>query len=316
MNLMEKLPEGMANGIKHAGVMLDVKKPEILLAGGIISVVGGAVLAGRGTLKAKAVLEERADSLDAVKQAKEADESYSQEDERKDLVTVNAKTAMGMGKAYGPAAGCMIVGIVMLVSAHNIQHTRLVAATAAYNSLLGIFNGYRERVREDAGEEKDLAYLNGTVEVEVEETVTTKSGKEKTVKKAVEVPRVGLEDVCHRIFDRDHSTEWVSPNQLDGYNKSFLEGQQAYFTQQLQSRGYVLLSEVYDSLGLKLEGCGEAMRLGWHICSENDDGFVSFGLENPANLGKRDFKELAEDGYWLEFNVDGDITAELNGSFR
>lgn len=323
MNLMDKLPAKAVSKLAPMAAKLEIAKPDILMAGGLVAVTGATVFAGWGTLKAKTVLEKRANDMDAIKQAKDLEE-YSAEDEKTDLVKSNVQLVGGMAKAYSPAAACLILGVVMLVSARNIRQSRLVAVTASYNALLAIFNQYRERVREDAGEEKDRLYLHGGEEVEVEETETTKSGKEKKVKKTVLQVRP-KEEFYIRLFDR-RSPEWSNPNHNPGYNLSWLEGQERTLTDQLHARRFVLLSDVLDQLGLPLvpeDATDDEMALyqsmlthGWHMDAPNNDGYIRFNIHKAENLDRRDWVETAEDSYWLEFNCDGDIAPYISRGFR
>lgn len=314
MNLIEKLPPKMGGAIAKAALQADIHKPELLLGGGIIFSVGAATLSGWGTLKAKKVLEERANSLDSIKQA-EAVDGYSEEEERKDLAITNAKTVVGLTKAYGPAAACLVISCVMLVSARNIEHARLVALQTEYNALLALFNLYRERVREDVGSAKDLEYYNGVEEKEVEEVKTTKSGKEKIVKKSVK-QLTWREDALHREYSQNTSTEWVHPDHHPGYNRAFLDGQETWARQRYLSRSphYLLLSEVVEDLGMELKG--NDIMLGWHEDLVNDFGRVdediSFGIMTPEELQLEhkdgDWAVVPEDVFRLNFNCDGDIS--------
>ena len=314
MNLIEKLPPKVGGALAKAALQADIHKPELLLGGGIAFSVGAAALSGWGTLKAKKVLEERADNLDAIKQAKEV-EGYSEDEEKKDLAISNAKMVAGFAKAYGPAAACLIISCVMLVSARNIEHSRLVAQQTEYIALLALFNLYRERVREDAGAAKDLEYYNGVEEKEVEEVKTTKSGKEKVVKKSVK-QLTWREDALHREFSRDTTLEWVHPDQYPGYNYSLLQQREEAAMQKYLTRKphYLLLSEVLDDL--RLEPMGEDIKLGWHedLAREagRDPEVISFGIMTPEQIqlehGDGDWAVVPEDVFRLNFNCDGDIS--------
>ena len=295
MNLIEKLPPKVGGAIAKAAMQADIHKPELLLGGGIVFSVGAAALSGW--------------------QAKDL-EGYSESEEKKDLAIVNAKTVAGFAKAYGPAAACLIISCVMLVSARNVEHSRLVALQTEYNALLALFNLYRERVREDAGEAKDLEYFNGTDEKEVEEVKTTKSGKEKVVKRGVK-QLTWREDALHREFSRDTTLEWVDPDRMPGYNRALLEQRESAARQKYLARcpHYLLLSEVLDDL--QLEPMGSDIRLGWHedLAREagRDPEDISFGIKTPEELQlmAKDcgWEVVPEDVYRLNFNCDGDISS-------
>lgn len=314
MTLIERISPKVGEALAKAALQANIHKPELLLGGGIVFSVGAAALSGWGTLKAKKVLEERANSLEAIEQAKDVD-GYSEDEEKKDLAISNAKMVAGFAKAYGPAAACLVISCVMLVSARNVEHSRLVALQTEYNALLALFNLYRERVREDAGVEKDLEYYNGVEEKEIEEVKTTKSGKEKVVKKSVK-QLTWREDALHREYSQDTSTEWVHPDHYSGYNRAFLDGQETWARQRYLSRTphYLLLSEVVEDLGMEL--LGNDIMLGWHEDLVNDFGRVdediSFGIMTPEQLQLEhkdgDWTMVPEDVFRLNFNCDGDIS--------
>jgi hypothetical protein len=89
------------------------------------------------------------------------------------------------------------------------------------------------------------------------------------------------------------------------YNRAFLQCQQSYYNQMLQSRGHVFLNEVYDSLGIPRSQAGAAV--GW-ILSKDGDNFVDFGIfDDLTNPHVRDFVNGHENSILLDFNVDGII---------
>lgn len=88
------------------------------------------------------------------------------------------------------------------------------------------------------------------------------------------------------------------------YGFHFLKFKQSYFNDLLRSRGYVLLNEVYESLGF--EKVDKFENVGW-LYREKDptrDNFVDFGLYNSINI---DAINGESDIFLLDFNVDGVI---------
>ena len=83
-----------------------------------------------------------------------------------------------------------------------------------------------------------------------------------------------------------------------------MPGPKSYFNDLLRSRGYVLLNEVYESLGF--EKVDKFENVGW-LYREKDpirDNFVDFGLYNSINI---DAINGESDIFLLDFNVDGVI---------
>jgi len=108
-----------------------------------------------------------------------------------------------------------------------------------------------------------------------------------------------------RFFDETNQN-WQKVRE---YNILFLRAQQEYANKRLQMLGYLLLNDVYESLGLKRSTAGSVV--GWTL-DGNGDGYVDFGIFDRTNEDARAFVNLLEPAILLDFNVDGVIYKEID----
>lgn len=260
--------------------------PEILTGVGVAGVVTSGVLAARATLKLESVLDKGQDRL------KEA--RYLAEKGAVPPNTVNvAKLAIALDivKLYGPSVSLGLASLVCIVSAHGILKKRNAALAVAYTSLESAYKNYRERVREELGDEKERDLYFGLKDEIVKNEETGKDEKVTSIGDPSELsPYV-------RLFD-ETNPNWTK--QAD-QNLFFLRAQQNYFNDKLRAHGHVFLNEVFDALGMDRTPAGAIV--GWRISDEGDN-FVDFNIYTPEN---RDFVQGQERSVWLDFNVDGVI---------
>jgi hypothetical protein len=270
---------------------LEKESPRLLFGVGVASMVGSTVLACRATLRLEELLEKAQDNLEGVKNLEHPE--YSEEDRQKDRVIVYTRTAVELGKMYGPSLVLGVAGITCLTKSHNILQERNAALTAAYVALDKGFKQYRERVVEKYGGQEDQEFRYGSERVQIEDENT---GRKKSVVRAEQ----NEPSIYARFFD-ETATEWQREPE---YNRAFLKCQQAYANHLLQARGYVFLNEVYKSLGMAQSTAGAIV--GWMI-GQGDD-YISFGIfDDPDNDKLRDFVNGHEGSVLLDFNVDGVI---------
>lgn len=267
--------------------------PTILFVGGVVGVVGTAVLASRATLQLEGVLDEGEELMKKSKSIKSKD--YTEEDRNRDQLIIKTNTALNIAKLYAPSIALGAVSIAALTRSHVILTRRNASLMAAYSALDKGFNEYRSRVREELGEDKDLEFRHG--KEERTETFDSDDGSTKTV---TSVGPNRVPSVYAKYFD-DGSTSW---SRNPDYNRFFLNSQQNYFNDMLRSRGHVFLNEVYDHLGLPRTKAGAIV--GW-VLSKDGDNFIDFGVYDHSSDRARAFVNGNEGSILLDFNVDGVI---------
>lgn len=277
--------------------------PTILFASGVIGVVATTVLASRATLRLEEVLIETHADFTKAKDVRERHaEKYSDTDYRKDMTYIYIRTAVKITKLYGPAIIVGGLSIASLTGAHNILTKRNAALTAAYAAVEKGFAEYRQRVVDEYGPEKDREFRFGkeTREVLVEDTNGPK-------KKQVTHHGTRGNSIYARLFD-ENNKNW---NHNPEYNMLFLRGQQNYANDRLQAKGYLMLNDVYDMLGLPRTTAGQVV--GW-LKDGNGNGFVDFGVfDNNGNVERfYEFMVGRENALLLDFNVDGPVYQQLD----
>ena len=298
----------------RAGLKLKKYSPEILVAAGIVGTVAGAVMACKATTKVSEIVEDTKEQLDTIHKVTEAGEmktnegviSYTEEDAKKDTTIVYAQTAVKFVKLYGPAVAVGTLSIASILAGHNILRKRSIAIAAAYTAVETSFKEYRNRVIERFGAELDRELKYNIKSKEIEETVIDENGKEKTVKKTIEVvdsDQLSKYSPYAKFFD-ETSLGWERDAD---YNLMFLRRQQDYANEKLKSRGHLFLNEVYDMLGIARTKAGNVV--GWIYDEKNPigDNYVDFGIYDLYDDKKRRFVNGYEKSILLDFNVDGDI---------
>lgn len=300
-----ELMTNVTRTLNRANLKLKKYSPEILIVTGIVGVVASAVMACKATTKVNDILVDTKTNIEKVHHAQEIlpKEEYSEEDSKKDLTIIYTKAGVKFVKLYGPAIALGTLSIASILTSNNILRKRNVALAAAYTAVDTGFKEYRNRVIERFGKELDKELKYNIKAQEVEEVMVDEDGKEKTVKKTVEVANPNTYSVYARCYD-DGCIGWEKDSE---YNLMFLNNQQRYANELLRSKGHLFLNEVYDMLGFQRTKAGQVV--GWVYDEKNPvgDNFVDFGIYDADKPRNRDFVNGYERVIWLDFNVDGPI---------
>ena len=282
-----------------------VKKhsPEILIVAGVAGTITSAVMACKATTKLSDILDNAKEDIDKIHEGIETGEimgvSYPAEDGKKDLSITYIQTGLKVAKLYAPSVALGVLSLTAVIASNNILRKRNIALAAAYATIDKSFKEYRGRVVERFGKELDRELRYNIKAKEIEETVVDeKTGKEKKVKKTVNVVDPNTYSDYARIYDCGNIGWSKDPEQ----NLMFLRRQQEYFNDKLKAQGYLFLNEVYESLGFQKTKAGQMV--GWTYDEEhpNGDNFVDFGIYDSAS-----FVNGYERSIILDFNVDGVI---------
>lgn len=284
--------------------------PEILLAGGIVSIGAGVYLACKATTQLEGVIDKHKEVRDTVETTKSlwdrgeiAKDLYSEKQYKSDLLIVKAGELSAIAKLYAPAAVALAGGVVAILASHNILHKRHVAAVAAYKTLDEFFRKYRSRVIEDAGADKDFEYYTG---LKSAKKITDEDG---SVTVEVDGPIPPGKDIS--IYDRwfdEGSTKWQKTAEMNLYVLKAIE-QEA--NAKLDRKGHVFLNEVYDMLGIPRSQAGQMV--GW-VKEGDGDGYIDFGIFEVLSdyaKSRQEFVNGIERTILLSFNVDGVIVDKI-----
>lgn len=307
MNLTN-ITNSMTRSFNKLGIQIKKHSPEILVLAGVVGTVTSAVMACKATTKLDGILSESKENIDTIHYAMEhpevIPEKYTEDDGKKDLVIAYTQSALNVAKLYAPSVILGTLSIGAILTSNNILRKRNVALAAAYTAVDKSFKEYRGRVVERFGKEMDRELRYNIKAKEFEETVTDeKTGKEKKVKKTVEV--VGLDGYSDyaKFFDESCAGWTKDPEQ----NLFFLKRQQDYANEVLKAKGYLFLNDVYEMIGIPRTKAGQVV--GWIYDEKNPigDNFVDFGIYDTHKESNQRFVNGYERTILLDFNVDGNI---------
>lgn len=288
------------------GFGLKKRSPEILVAVGVVGTVVSAVMACKATTKIDTILDETKEQLDKIHEYAgnpDVAEKYNAEDARKDTAIVYAQAGVKLARLYAPAVGLGILSISSILASNNILRKRNMAISAALAAATHDFKDYRNRVIERFGKEVDHQLRYNIKAEEIEETVTDEKGREKKVKKTIEVADPNVSEYV-KYFTRSNPYWENNPE----YVEMFLRAQQNYANDKLKATGHLTLNDVYDMLGFHDSKAG--MVVGWIYDPDhpNGDNYVEFDVKK---VHLPDEQGGYEEAYAIDFNVDGNIYNEM-----
>lgn len=306
--IQKHLAKAKRKAIKHS--------PDILVVAGVGSMIVGTGLAIKASLDVKDTLTDAAAELEAIRE----DEKLLENDpDVKSLTKAKAKVyfhyGLDLGRMYAPAAIFVLGGAASVFKGHNILQKRNVALAASYASLESAYSAYKKRVEESVGAAKaeELDYNIQT------EKVKDDKGKKRSVSYAD--PEAGLSmyaypfKSCYPQTTKDGQTIMVkNPYFQDEelFDTSWIKSAEVFANLQLESKGYVYLSDVYDRLGITARDNNSELAsrvMGWV-----DDGtihpisFFSYIPESVDPYEQPEYLLRDKDGnVILDFNVQGNV---------
>lgn len=296
---------------------LQKNSPTILLVSAVVNEAAAITLACLATKNLPGTLKPVSKQI--VKMHNEMEKKPEKEKEiKKNLTKLYVKTGGKILMMYAPSVLSFSFSVASMVGSHNILKGRNAALAAAFTTLKGGYDSYRQRVKEKLGEEAEKEIYDDVKVVKVKE----KDENGKTIIKSVCQINPSAHDSdfcvlygpdCLRTYDRTHP-------QL---NITLLEEAESYFNRRLVARGYVFLYEIYEYLGFPESYLGTRRLqashiLGWRYSKENPSGnnFIDFGIHDKDGILTQAAKNVSlgfEDSIWLTFNPDGDILTGDNG---
>ena len=282
------------------------------IGGGAMTVVG-TVLACKATLKVDKVLaphEDEKKHVEAVRNGTVAlapGAVYTDQDYKKDILTIKTSTAKDLVKLYLPAGLTMIGGLCMIGAGHHMMQTRVAATAASLAVVENRLNAYRERVKSLIGEEEEeLTYRGIKEEKETIYSLDDSDGNQPTEQTVTKYVAYGNFSPYAMVFDCSN------PNWRGNENEDFL------FIKRCQSEsndlfyinnGILFLNTVRSLLGFDPVKGGQVG--GWVEMNDGTtDNYVDFGIFDRNN---GTVKPWALDMYRREGriiidpNCDGDI---------
>ena len=300
----EQILNSIGRSFNQIGFQLKKHSPEILVMAGVAGTVVSAVMACKETTKISEILNQTKEDVEQIHAAtanEELADKYSEDIAKKDLVLVYAQTGVKLAQLYAPSIILGSLSITSILASNNILRKRNVALAAAYATIDTSFKEYRSRVVERFGKDVDHELKCNIVNKEVVETVVDENGKEKKVKKTIQV--AGEPSDYARYFD--HNSAYYEEN--PEYNLMFLKAEQNYANDRLKATGRLFLNEVYRRLGIPETKAGQVVGWVYDPNNEDVDNFVDFGIYDVNRETVRDFVNGYEPTILLDFNCDGNV---------
>ena len=289
------------------GFKLKKHSPTILAVAGTVGVVTSGVMACKATTKLSTIIDEHHDNVDEIHDYIEENgfsDKYTEKDSNKDLTIVYAQTGVKLVKLYAPSVILGTISLTAILGSNHILRKRNIALTAAYTTAAKTFRTYRDRVVDRFGEGLDEELRYGIKTKEIEETVTDEKGKEKKVKKTVDVVNIEDIDGYSRLF-YEGNPGWDNDPR---FTRMYLLSQLKYANTLLKKRGYLTLNEVYKMLGFSLIPDGQIM--GWFYDEEHPNT-VDFGILDTNDEMMIRFFNGDEKAVLLKFNINGNILDKI-----
>lgn len=298
-SLISYVPASATRTVSRAGLRLSKNAPQLLFVGGVVGAVGATVLACRATLKVEEVLVDHEKTLLDIKTVQHV--QYSEKDRQHDKFYLYLQTSTKLLRLYGPSVLLGSVSIAALTKSHNLLSERNAALSAAYAGLEATFGNYRDRVREELGEEKEKEIWRDVKVVE------TKDGKTVTLSKQVG-PQGCSQYAELYSADTNHNFKPGSPEA----NIQTLRQRENYLNDRLRIRGHVFLNEVLEELGFDHTEAGALVGWLWLPEDPNFNGisFMCWGDRDRNSIDPMMMNNA--DGIFLDFNHTGEIYKRLD----
>ncbi len=318
-----KIPVKLSRFLGRSKLRVQKHSPEILLVSGISGFVGTVILACKATTKLPGVVASHEDMMDDIHEMEDYigttmpttlddDEITGHAISVKDVQKEKTKAYLTIAKdyicLYGPSVSLGLASGACIVGSYSVEKKRYTGLLGAYNGAMAAFETYRQRVREELGDEADERFRYGWKKEQLVGETTDEKGKKKKTKEDILTLDGGEPSQYARVFEHYIRDGVPNPNWYDDpfFNMQFLKAQENYFNTILNTRGYVFLNEVYDALGFPMTS--EGGLVGWVQNPPSEpSNYISFGLRDISNPQVRRFINQQENAVLLDFNVDGVI---------
>ena len=344
MSISEKLTSIPAFGKISDGFYKN--KPTIYVVSGMIGTAISVYLAWRAGKKTKPVIEEVKTDLNEVRKLRPegievkneetgevttviSEKALNQKDYSIALGKAYIKAGYKLGKVFAPAILTEAASLTAIGVGYGILNERHLATVEACNMYASMIAKYRNRVRNEVGEEKEKQIYYGVSEKEFEEPEIDKDGKPKLDKngkpKVKRTKRQVLEEelakhsMYARVFDPKNCSEFEYNTKTGEedvfYNNKSIKDRVAYLNKTMYYRPYHMwtMNEIYKEFGFKGRKFGQVT--GYH-CSGVDKATGQFIYDgDPEGIRVELFPVWYEDdatGEWvktyiIDFNVPGSI---------
>lgn len=272
-----------------------------------IEFVVGAGLVVAGTAMAMSKAEEAVDvKREMERQIKEIeltdeDDGWETSMERtKACLTMAKTTAVGYAKTYALPIGVEVGGLVLMGVSHATLQKQVGTLSASLASTALAFANYRERVREELGDQKDEDFLlgknNKIVNVDVE------NGEEKVTVEPLDIP--------------DHAFFFDEVNAPDAWEKEgfmnydYLTNHERWLNDRLWREGVLWENDIRRDIKVPIDPKAAE----WGITAVDDNGnrnYISFGINKNTERAQA-FRDGTEKSFLIILdNMEPKISKKL-----
>lgn len=270
--------------IEKAPLVLQKNADKILIGCGIVSGISATVVAIKQTPKATKVLEQYHKAKKDIKdvlELKKNDDSvpYTEADAKEDSKKACIQAVFKLAKIYAPVMILTSLSVTTTLCGYNIANSRYLIANALFMSTKKSFDAYRKNVEHKFGKEVDDEMMSGDFEyTEVKKEIV--DGEEKEVVETKKGDKISEQFI--RVFDKNTAGSIFSLDPEE--NKNFLLLWQSHCNDMYNSKGYLLLNDVYDVLGFKKTKQGQIY--GWVKDEDNikNNVTIDFGIFDRKNI--------------------------------
>lgn len=294
---MKLVPTAMTRTLGRQILVAKKNSPQIFFVGGVLGMVTSTILACRATLKLELIIHDVKKNMERIKSTHAMATTENgvvpveghKNEYNKQMTLAYLDGLFQISKLYAPAVVVGGISITAITGSHVALTRRNAALSAAYAGMAEAYKNYRERVREELGEDREREIYHAAA---VKELVDSDGKKFKAM-----VADPSKWSPYARMFD-ETSSYWQKDQES---NRHFVTLQQTFANEMLHAKGHLFLNEVYDLLGLDRSKAGCVV--GWTVNSGGDD-YVDFGIFEAHSV---EFMEGREPTVVLDFNVDGEI---------
>ena len=268
--------------------------PTILLVGGVVTSIGAIVTASIASTKLEKTIKPSNEELDQIKNDEE-NKKISQKDAKKKRIGCYTKTGWKIIKLYSVPAIFYASSLGCFIGGHNVLSHRNAALVTSYAALQASYSQYKNKVEK---------YLKNEDSEEV--TKDEKENQKKELVNYTKLPGSAFDFTFNRTVDG-----WDEDGRI---GEAYLESKQTYFNRKLRCQGYITVYEVLKDMGVDPnvftdEVLNASRCFGWISddtkVGENEDTYVSLGLENPdgePTIGKINMTKYGEKNFKVHFN--------------
>lgn len=286
--------------------------PYIAFTTGVVSVIGAVASAIYATTKLSYILDEH--EMEAEEIAVEFEESTDEDAEKhakKRYRKLNRKTCGRVLKNYAGTIGCTALAISSFSFSFGKMRSNYLQTAATLGAVSSQFDTYRDRVIEDAGEDKDTEYYYGVKkEKVVVEEKDPETGRVKKTKKELLTGEVS--GLYSYRWKKQDTRDMSGSSQYEGiadYDYTYITGIIRQFQNKLDLGhvSKVKLDDLLEELGFEHDTKYHEAIAGWL-----PGDTILCGLECSDVRGNDTGYTLTEDAYNFLVGKSNEVTLRFN----